>query len=614
MKTSKFLLMLLLLLLITNNTIASNIYYNKDGSYNVVNFRENELTVRLDSQSGITPQDFASSHSFILEDTNYVALPGNFYLFHTQLKSDLGDIVNSLRDENDVLMVNYVINTNSNKAIYLTNHIICHFNPDILGSEIDSVLNLYNLIVCDLFGGDSSYLLLKYENKTENDIFDISNQFYNTGLCQFAYPHFIYTDIFSGIPQDPYFSDQWHLNNTGQTGGTPDADIDMPEAWDLKPDSLDGDYIILAILDTGFDLYHEDLPADCFRGSYDAIGGTFQLPLIPDIDPSPPCQVGTNPLCYHGTAVLGFTVPIINNSVGLSGIESSIKIMPIKIVGDFFGFMDNSGIIKAFIHTRSGPISADVVSCSWTLENPDPGIEEQLQWLYDSGKPVFFCSGNQAENAPSDTLVQFPAYLPTVFAVGATDHNDQSPSWSCRGNALDIMAPGVDLWSFDLSGGDGINPYGETCNGDMDYTCSQSGTSYSVPIVAALAAKILRHRPDLLIGWQTAEPMYELLRNTATDLGTPGWDPVYGWGRVSAFRAMFAIARGDVDHDFKVSVADAVYIINYIFSGGPPPTPYLYLGDANCDGKVNTSDAVYIINFVFTSGEPPKICYLNLPE
>jgi len=61
---------------------------------------------------------------------------------------------------------------------------------------------------------------------------------------------------------------------------------------------------------------------------------------------------------------------------------------------------------------------------------------------------------------------------------------------------------------------------------------------------------------------------------------------------------------GDANADKAVNVSDAVYIINYIFTSGPPPKP-LAAADVNGSGSVNVSDAVYLINYIFTSGPPP---------
>ena len=65
---------------------------------------------------------------------------------------------------------------------------------------------------------------------------------------------------------------------------------------------------------------------------------------------------------------------------------------------------------------------------------------------------------------------------------------------------------------------------------------------------------------------------------------------------------------GDANLDIRIGVSDAVYIINYVFSGGHPPKPVLACGDANGDGRVNVADAVRLINYVFSGGNPPGDC------
>ena len=65
---------------------------------------------------------------------------------------------------------------------------------------------------------------------------------------------------------------------------------------------------------------------------------------------------------------------------------------------------------------------------------------------------------------------------------------------------------------------------------------------------------------------------------------------------------------GDANNDDKVNVSDAVYVINFVFSGGNPPKPVLACGDSNTDGRVNVSDAVHLINFVFSGGNQPGNC------
>jgi hypothetical protein len=62
--------------------------------------------------------------------------------------------------------------------------------------------------------------------------------------------------------------------------------------------------------------------------------------------------------------------------------------------------------------------------------------------------------------------------------------------------------------------------------------------------------------------------------------------------------------RGDANNDNRLNISDAVYIVNYLFKGGPSPNP-LETGDINCDGEVTVSDVIYLINYLFKGGPPP---------
>ncbi len=65
-----------------------------------------------------------------------------------------------------------------------------------------------------------------------------------------------------------------------------------------------------------------------------------------------------------------------------------------------------------------------------------------------------------------------------------------------------------------------------------------------------------------------------------------------------------AITCGDADTSGSVNISDAVFLIQYIFAGGPPPNP-LEAGDADCSGGINMSDVVYLIQYIFAEGPAP---------
>lgn len=468
--------------------------------------------------------------------------------------------------------------------------------------------NVFGLSTYRTIGTDSVYYFMRFDDFTSGNTFAICNAYFETGMARFIYPNFVYQAVPESEPNDPYFGYQWHLNNTGQSGGTADADIDMPEAWELTQPKYTKR---LAIIDFGFEMDHGDFENDLLMWPYDCVGPDYTNPL-PDYEPLPECDTIFDH-CYHGTMMLGLIAPIINNSQGLAGIIDSIQIVPVKFA-DRYGETSPEFVIDALEYCMTSPHNANVICCAWSLkgvnEENEIAINQKLEQLYNYGHPVFFAAGNVVGN-----YVKYPACSPWVMSVSATDHNDNIRySYKPGTDTVDIRAPGVDLWSFDLSGESGLNPEDDICNWDEDYYCHYTGSSCATAIVSALAVKLLATRDDIIPPFSPPDALYELLEKSANDLGDEGYDISYGWGRVNANRAMVAIGRGDVNHDHALNVSDAVYLINYIFQGGPAPVPYLELGNVNCDGSVNVSDAVYMINFAFTGGPLPQICYRNLPE
>ncbi len=197
--------------------------------------------------------------------------------------------------------------------------------------------------------------------------------------------------------------------------------------------------------------------------------------------------------------------------------------------------------------------------------------------------------------------VVYIARYPEVIAVGATDNRDQRWYYSRYGTDLDIVAPGGGrevahiaggfLCSTDISGPGGHNNegmpevYGPLVNIHEDYAYG-GGTSSACPVAAGVAALILSIEPDL-----TQEEVRHFLERSAKDLGDPGRDDYYGWGRVDARAAldMVLAKRADLNGDWKVDWRDfAVLAQFWRMSGpegdvGPPPRP---------DGFVDVHDVI----------------------
>jgi YD repeat-containing protein len=297
------------------------------------------------------------------------------------------------------------------------------------------------------------------------------------------------------VPNDPFFSQQWGLQNTGQTGGTPGADIHAPEAWDVEKGSSS---LVIAVIDTGCDLTHPDL-AGKFVSGHDFVNN--------DSDPSDDNG--------HGTFCAGIAAAVTDNTVGIAGVSCGSKIMPVKVLdatgtGNYFTLAD--GIIHAADN------GASVINLSLGGDTPNTTLEEAMKYAYAKGVVICAAAGNSGASG-----VAYPAaYTQYCLAVAATDNNDQRASFSSCGPEVDIAAPGVNIHSTYKDG---------------TYKTA-SGTSASTPFVSGLAALLLSHDSTLTPGqveWQ--------IQATCDDVNAttyPGGDNYLGAGRINAARALGA--------------------------------------------------------------------------
>jgi len=277
------------------------------------------------------------------------------------------------------------------------------------------------------------------------------------------------------IPNDPYYPNQWHLPK-----------IQAPQAWDTSTGS---NTVMIAILDTGVDCTHPDLIAHCVSGwnFYDN-------------------NSNTSDVYGHGTAVAGTAAAVGNNAIGIDGVAMSSLIMPIRI-SDLSGYGYSSTISNGIVYAADH--GARVANNSYKMSLSQT-ITTAAQYLQSKGGVITISAGNDAD------FITNPDN-PYVLTVSATGSNDALASWSTTGNHIDLSAPGVDIYVTTRGGG-----YG-----------SWSGTSFSAPIVAGVAALVISVNPAL-----TASQIQDVIKQSTDDLGTVGWDTQYGFGRVNAYKAV----------------------------------------------------------------------------
>jgi len=302
------------------------------------------------------------------------------------------------------------------------------------------------------------------------------------------------TQPMAGAPNDPLFAQQYHHKN-----------VRTVEAWS-KGDTGRADFI-LAIVDTGVDESHPDLAAKMAPGSWNTVDN----------------KPGGGDKNGHGTHCAGTAAAITNNGIGVAGVAPDVKILNIQVLSDE-GYGSYASVAGGII--MAADKGARVISMSLGGPSSSAVIKDAVDHAISKGSLLVAAMGNSA-HGPSDKPVarpSYPAATPGVMAVGATNKADAIARFSQAGQWNSVVAPGVDIMATFPT-----NPSGMP---GKDYGAI-SGTSMATPIVAGLAALVWSKYPQL-----NGTQVKSHIEATADDLGPPGFDILFGHGRVNAERAL----------------------------------------------------------------------------
>ncbi|MBK6424736.1 MAG: S8 family serine peptidase [Blastocatellia bacterium] len=312
-------------------------------------------------------------------------------------------------------------------------------------------------------------------------------------------------------PNDARFREQWGLRNTGQPvnghpGGKDGVDVDAVGAWQHGMGSSD---LVVAVIDSGIDLKHEDLVENLWVNEGETPGNGIDDDgngVVDDVHGYDAIANSGDPDddLGHGTHVAGIIGAVGDNDRGVSGVNWTTRVMALRFLGATGGGQTSDAIacIDYILKMNERGANVRVVNCSWGSTERSAALEEAINRAIRSGVLFVCAAGN--DGIDSDATPHYPSAYPNmgILSVAALSPNETIAPFSNFGElSVDIAAPGVDILSTLPDGAYGF----------------ASGTSMASPFVAGMAALVASSNPKMPL---------ELIRARVLDgrQAVPGFD------------------------------------------------------------------------------------------
>jgi hypothetical protein len=257
------------------------------------------------------------------------------------------------------------------------------------------------------------------------------------------------TTTTSATPNDPLYSKQWGLNNTGQTGGKSDADIDAPEAWNSKTSASE---IVVAVIGSGIRYTHEDLAANMWKNPGEIannnidddkngyIDDVYGIDTTTDTGKENPIDRGG-----WGTNDAGVIGAVGNNGKGIAGVAWKVKLMALKFSDPSYEIgPDESDLIRCINYARSKKANIVFYPGNVTFGYYSKPLRDAIESLKNSG--IIFVTGGDGGGVDTDLQPSYPANysLSNIVVASHTDKNDLFTG-TPGGESLDLVAPGIGI-------------------------------------------------------------------------------------------------------------------------------------------------------------------------
>ena len=397
---------------------------------------------------------------------------------------------------------------------YVADEVIIKFRPGADAASISSAQEALNATVLETTQTLGIQRLELNEITVEQAISNFNENAALADTIEYIEPNFIYQTQ-DTVPNDPRYEELYGLNNTGQTGGIEDADIDAPQAWDIQT----GNDVVIGVIDSGVDYNHPDIndnmwtnPGETPDNGIDDDGNGF----VDDFYGYDFVNEDGDPFDdnSHGTHVSGTIAAEGNNDTGVTGVNWDAQIMGLKFL-NAGGSGNTFDAIEAIEYSILN--GAQLTNNSWGGGGFSLALQDAIAAAGEAGQLFVAAAGNFSQN--NDTNPFYPASydLDNIISVAATDDEDQLATFSHFGaTSVDLGAPGVSTLST-VPG----NSYG-----------FKSGTSMATPHVSGAIGLALSQNPEL-----TSSEVKELILDTTDEIPALTGITVSD-GRLNAFNAV----------------------------------------------------------------------------